>query len=127
MAYLGYRLKINGVVVPDVIMQRGSWSAKLERRLISSWTDAGGKLHESYYPDKKVSIKFSLREHNIVDHESYITYFTNKDHVAIVAWIDDTATYETVDCKINDIEWTHRVATNNDIWYNPADIEIMEY
>ena len=126
-AYDGYRLKINGVTVPNTIMTRGSWNASNKQRLIRSFTDANGTLHESYYPHKKVEITFSLREHSVEEHDSFITYFSDHSHVAIEYWDDDSATYMTFDGKISDIEWSHNTAYNDEIRYNPTDIEIVEY
>ena len=126
-AYNGYRLKINGVIVPNVIMSRGTWSASNKKRLVSSWTDANGVLHEYYYDKKQANISFTLREHTVEEHDSFITYFTDHTHVAVEYWDDDTAGYLTFDGKIEDIDWSHNIALENEIRYNPTEISILEY
>lgn len=125
--YLGYRLKIKSNSIPNHFMSRGSWSVKTFQRLINSWTDANGKVHENYYPDVKTEINFELREHNLIEHEELAQYFADKKEVFITFWNDDTCDYATFVGKIADINWQHTNALNNDINYRPTKIVITEY
>lgn len=125
--YLGYRLKIKSNSVPNHFMSRGSWSVKTFQRLINSWTDANGKVHENYYPDLKTEISFELKEHNLTEHRELVQYFADKKEVYITFWNDDKCEYDSFIGKISDIEWQHSNALSDDIQYKPVKIKITEY
>lgn len=125
--YEGYRLKINGVVFPNTFMAKGTWQClPNKRRLVNSYHTADGKRHDFYHPKAKADIRFSIRKHNLADHEQIAAFFREKYKVSITFWCDDTCAYETRICKIGDVTWTQENALSDDIFYNATSIVITE-
>ena len=128
MEYKGYRLKIDGVVFPNHYMKKGTWKALPETRLlVNSFYDSIGTLHEDYHTNKKADIAFSIKQHNISDHEVLAAFFNNKENVQIEFWNDNTSSYQSAVCKIEDFYWQHENATQDDIFYKEAKVSIVEY
>lgn len=125
--YLGYRLKIKSNSIPNHFISRGTWSARTFQRMVNSWTDANGTVHENYFPDFKTEIEFELREHNLEEHEELVQYFRDRKEVYITFWNDDSCKYDSFVGKIEDIQWQHSNALNNDILYKSAKVIITEY
>ena len=64
MAYEGYRIKINEVVIANDMIAKGSYSFKRACRVLDSYYDAAGVLHEEMSPHQSVAISFTIRERN---------------------------------------------------------------
>lgn len=129
-AFGGWRLRISGVTVPNTIMKKGSWNVSVQKRLISSYVDASGVLHEKFYEKNKTVIKFTIREHSIEDHDEIISYFPTEPsqfQPFIQFWNDNTARYGYFYGKVNDINWNHKETYNDKIWYAETEIVIEEY
>ena len=125
--YAGYRLKINGNEFPNHYMERGSWSCKPNKRLIRSWYDANGTLHEDYHESEKVEISFKVRESNLADHEAIVPFFAEHANVAIEYWDDEACAYKEGTCKIDHITWQHSNALTSEVLYKAAQVSIMLY
>lgn len=129
-SYGGWRLRISGVEVPNTIMKKGSWNVSVQKRLISSYVDASGILHEKFYENTKTVIKLTIREHSIEDHDEIISYFpieASEFTPYIQFWNDNRAMYDSFYGKITDINWNHKEVYNNQIWYAETEIVIEEY
>lgn len=127
MSYQGYRIKIGGMIFPNTYMQKGSWSCIRERKVLDKYEDAAGVTHIEYYPDKKVSISFKLKEHDSQEHLTIADYFINKDNVEIEYWSDDDEKYYTAECYIDDITWKHTGVAEKVINYESVDVIITQY
>lgn len=127
MAYAGYRLKINGAVFPNAYMQRGTWSAQFPKTLVRSWRNTAGVLKEDYYPDKKATIAFSIKEHETDEHSEIAAFFKEKENVVVEVWDDDDSEYRTIKCKIGTVKWAHSNAITSRIVYKATSIKITEY
>ncbi|MBQ0114114.1 MAG: hypothetical protein KBT03_13375 [Bacteroidales bacterium] len=125
--YLGYRVKIKSNSIPNHYISRGTWNAKTFQRLVNSWTDANGTVHENYFPTMKTEISFEIREHNLEEHREIVQYFADKKDVYITFWNDDSCEYDSFVGKIEDINWQHSNALSDDILYKSASILITEY
>lgn len=125
--YAGYRLKINGTVFPNHYMQRGSWSCLPHKRLVRSWYDANGTLHEDYHEANQVEISFKIRESNLEDHEKIVPFFTQHENVLVDYWDDEACVYKRASCKISHISWLHTNAIHSDVLYRAAQVYITSY
>ena len=125
--YAEYRLKINGTVFPNLYMERGSWSCKPNKRLVRSWYDANGTLHEDYHESEKAEISFKVRASNLADHKAIVPFFAEHENVAIEYWDDEACVYKEGIGKIDHITWQHSNALTTEIWYKAAQVNIMLY
>ena len=69
MSYLGYRVIINGITVPDNLIAKGSWNMSKPKRIVSNWKDANQIEHEDVLPNRKKDIKFSIKRRKLAEQE----------------------------------------------------------
>lgn len=65
--YDHYKLFLYGIKIQDEDIIRGSYSFHFDFRVMDSYQDATGTLHEFYSKDKKAKISFKMREHDDSD------------------------------------------------------------
>ena len=75
MAYSGYRIKIDNVILKNNDIAKGSYALGRNPRVAKSYTDISGISHEIYYPSSKTVISFSGAR--ISSHPSAVISFTN--------------------------------------------------
>lgn len=127
MAYSQYRVKINGLVIPETLIARGSYNFVKESRVIRSYTDANGTKHEDVYEDKKASIKFSLRERNLLEQLQLMGLFDKTENVPVEYWDDYSCIYQTGVFKMKAPQINHKNAVGENIEYNSTPIQLDEY
>jgi hypothetical protein len=127
MAYEGYRIKVNGNVIPNALIAKGSYKFKKISRVIASYYDAAGYLHEEKSPRERTSITFAIRERNRAEHESIIGAFLKRENVVVVYWDEESGIYREAICKIGDIDISHLNTIGGDINYAEMPISIEEY
>lgn len=124
MAYLGYRLKINGTILKNRDIAKGTFTLGKNPRVAKKWTDIQGINHEIYFPTSKTTISFSIREHLAVDHISLASYFISRD-VTVEYYDDNSDSYITRQFKVNDFKWSH--SNTNPLFYNATQITLEEW
>lgn len=124
MAYLGYRLKIDGTILKNRDIAKGTFTLGKNPRVAKRWTDIQGINHEIYFPTSKTTISFSIREHLAVDHISLASYFTSRD-VTVEYYDDNSDSYITRQFKVNDFKWSH--SNTNPLFYNATQITLEEW
>lgn len=127
MAYEGYRVKINGVAIRDNMITKGSYSIQKVSRVIASYYDSVGVLHEEKSPHIRAVIKFSIRQRNSVEHENVMAAFLVKENVTVDYWDDEESTYKTAICKIGALSIAHLNTIGGAISYADLPISIEEY
>lgn len=127
MAYEGYRVKVNDTVISNDLISKGSYKFKRISRVLASYYDAAGTLHEEKSPHKRATISFSIRERSRSEHESIIQAFSVRDNAPVVYWDDETGVYKEALCKINDLDVAHYNTVGGDIRYAAMQITIEEY
>ena len=127
MSYNGYRVKIGDTTVSNLLISSGSYSILKSRRLIRQWTDANGKDHYDYFQNPKVTIKFSLRERTLAEHESIKNLFTTYDNLYVEYWDDYDCAYKTGYFRMEEPKISHAKAPGADIRYSATPIELKEY
>lgn len=125
--YEGYRVKINGTNVSNMLIASGTYSFKKERRLVRSWTDANGVDHFDYYDKPKVTIKFSIRERNLEEHQSICGIFAAQENLSVKYWDDYTCEYKTGTFQMNEPQIKHKKGLNDEILYTSTEILLEEY
>lgn len=127
MSYLGYRVIINGITVPDNLIAKGSWEAGKPKRIVSTWKDANQIEHEDVLPNRKKEIKFSIKRRVLAEQEQIIGLFALLDHVPVTYWDDDTCSYLTGDFKMDYVPFKHENTEYGDIQYAATPIHLTEY
>lgn len=127
MMYEGYRVKINGVEVPNNLIGSGTYHYTKAKKLVRQWKDANGLDHFDYYDTKRATIKFSIRERNLAEQQSITGLFEAQENLTVEYWDDYTCTYKTGLFKMNDPVIKHRKAPGNDIWYQATQFVLEEY
>lgn len=125
--YEGYRIKINGTEVPNMLISSGSYSFKNTKRVINKYTDGNGKEHVDYYKNKKAVINFSIRKRNLEEHKSICNIFTLQENVPVTYWDDYECKYKEGKFKMNDPLIKHTKAVGTDIFYQSTAIILEEY
>ncbi len=126
MAYSGYRIKIGGTIFPNNDMAKGSYSFERSPRVSKSWDDLTGIEHETYYPDEKVTITFSIREHTASDHPLLASFFTSRS-VTVEYWNDNINDYSTGEFNIERFSWKHITVTPDGALYGATKITLKEW
>lgn len=127
MAYEGYRIKVNGSVISNDLIAKGSYKFKRISRVIASYYDAAGYLHEEKSQRTRASISFTIRERSRVEHESIINAFLKRENAVVAYWDEESGVYKETICKIGDIEISHLNTIGGDISYAGMPITIEEY
>lgn len=125
--FTGTGITINGNAFDGNFIAPNTWKVKREKRLVRSWTDMLGNIHEDYYPNKKAKISFGIRKHTEAEHEEIIAFFSSVNNVSVSFWDDSTNEYVTAVVRINVPEWLHQVTRVGGIIYAETAIEMEEY
>jgi hypothetical protein len=124
--YKGYRVKINGTEVPNMLVASGSYSYVREKRLVQAYTDGNGITHEEYYETTKALIGFALRQRNLEEQRSIKGIFAMQDTVSVEYWDDYDCEYKTGTFRMAAPKITHSKAVGSDILYNATQIVLGE-
>lgn len=126
--YDGYRIKINGVILPNEYIIATSWSNVYgEKRKLEEYNDAYGERHTKYAEHVRTSISFHIIERDVVKNLLIMPFFESKEHVLVEYYNDLTGTYETGDFSLNDPKIETKYVNDNTIWYKETAIEYEEY
>lgn len=127
MSYLGYRLKINGVTVPENHIARGSYSISANDRVIDEWQDADLVDHVSTINTRQHLINFSFREHDSPEHSVFIGYLSSTQDITVQYYDDLTDSYLTGSFHTDGVNFSHQTIRSGRIWYNETPVELKEY
>ena len=127
MSYLGYRVIINGITVPDNLIAKGSWNMSKPKRIVSNWKDANQIEHEDVLPTRKVDIKFSIKRRTLSEQESIIGILGLQESVPVTYWDDYDCTYKTGTFKMDAVTFNHENTEYGDIRYTATPIHLTEY
>ncbi len=126
MSYQGYRVKIAGIEIPNMLIASGTYSSRKEPRIAGSWTDGYGKKHIEYHSQKRTVITFSIRERNLEEQKSIKDVFANTKNVVVEYWDDFECEYKTGVFDMANITVSHKKATNENVLYNATQFKLEE-
>ena len=124
MAYRGYRIKINGITIDNMMIKRGTYYSVPTTRVISSYYDAAGGFHEELSPVKKMEIGFTIREHDVEEHAAIMPAFTGRN-VSVEYWNDTTGEYCVGVFRADDLKASHK-HTAGGIRYKEIPVKLKE-
>ena len=124
MAYLGYRLKIDGTILKNRDIAKGTFTLGKNPRVAKEWTDIQRIKHKTFFPTDKTVISFSIREHLASDHSNLASYFAARN-VTVEFYDDNSETYITKDFEVLDFDWSH--SNTNPLFYNATPITLEEW
>lgn len=122
--YQGYRIKINGEIISDFMIKRGSYNSVPKNRVLASYYDAAGGFHEELIPVKKMEIGFTIREHSAEEHLAIMSAFTGRN-VSVEYWNDTTGEYNMGVFRVDDIKVSHKY-TAGGIRYKETPVKLKE-
>ena len=127
MSYGGYRLIINGTVIDNTMIARGTYQFTKVKRMVSTWNDANLIEHQELLSNRKVEISFSLRQRTLADQETIKGIFALQENVPVTYWDDYDCTYRTSTFYMQAPKITHTNTATGDILYNATAINLVEY
>lgn len=127
MNYKGYRIKIDGFEIPNVLIAAGSYSFAKVPRVANRWNDGYGVRHKDFHESDKVTIGFSIRERTLEEHASIKEIFKNQRTVNVEYWDDYTCEYREGSFEMASVTVGHKKALNNEILYKATPIRLEEY
>lgn len=126
MAYQGYRIKVNGTIIDNMMIKRGTYYSIPTSRVIDSYYDAAGNFHEELSPVKKMEIGFTIREHDMEEHAALLSAFSTGRNVSAEYWNDTTGEYATGVFRADDMKFSHQYALPGRIRYGEIAIKLKE-
>ena len=122
--YQGYRVKVNGTIIDDFMIKRGTYYSVPTTRVVSSYYDAAGGFHEELSPVKKMEIGFTIREHNAEEHAAIMSAFPGRN-VSVEYWNDTTGEYNVGVFRVDDLKASHKHAAGG-IRYGEIPVKLKE-
>lgn len=126
MSYQGYRIKVNGRIIDNMMIVKGTYYSKPTRRVVSSYYDAAGGFHEELSPVVKMEIGFTIREHDMEEHTALLSAFSTGRNVSVEYWNDTTGSYATAVFRAEDFTTPHQYALQNRIRYGEITVLLKE-
>lgn len=127
MSYQGHRIKIGNTIVPNLLISKGTYSFKKDKREAGSWQDGNGKEHFDHFRPRQVTIQFSIKERNLEEQASISGIFATQDNLNVEYWDDYACEYATGTFRMNAPAIKHMEAPGNDIRYASTQIVLTEY
>lgn len=127
MSYQGYRIKIGDTIVPNLLISKGSYSFRKNKRVAGSWTDANGIGHYANHKARQAVIQFSIKERNLEEHQSIAPIFAAQDNLTVEYWDEYACEYVTGNFRMSEPQIKHIETPGNDIRYATAQIVLTEY
>lgn len=125
--YQGYRVKINGIIIENNMIIKGSYSTEKSRRVLSEYYDQKGIKHQELSPRETITINFTLKERNIKEQEIVMKALSVENYVEVEYWDDKKLQYELGYFKIETYKLEHKAASRTDIRYKDTPLILKEY
>lgn len=129
-----YIIKIgSSTKIPNRYIAKDSYSARYERVVANSFTNANGSTFEKYYPRQRLIVTFQTSYLPKSMFDTFKGYFndnkiTNTDDVLVTAWVPSSGSYVTQRCKISGLNPAlDRESVRFDGIYNPMSITLTGY
>ena len=122
--YQGYRIKVNGTIIDNLMIKRGTYYAIPVSRVLASYDDAAGGHHEEIHPVKKMEIGFTIREHSMEEHLAIVSAFPERN-VSVEYWNDTTGVYDVGVFRVDDLKASHK-HTAGGIRYKETPVKLKE-
>ncbi len=126
MTYLGYRLIINDITITNDLVQKGTYKAIPQKRVVDTWLDANMVEHQDVLPTRKMDISFSLRQRNLDEQDYLKGIFIVQENVSVIYWDDASCSYKTGIFRMESPEFSH-INTSGGINYEATPIHLIEY
>lgn len=125
--YMGYLLKVDGVIFPNDLILFGSFSiTPNQRQDLDSYRDSIGYLHRNILPHKPSKIEFTTKILHDADRAALENILKNRDEYSLEYWDKEykSGKFYTPDIKyeIYDID-----KASGAIRYKPVRIAMIEY
>lgn len=126
MSYMGYRVKIGDFIVSNDLIQKGTYNFVKAKRIAKTWEDANKKEHQDIVDNRKVTIKFSIRERRLEDQETLTALFAAQENLIVTYWDDYACDYKSSTFYMDAPNIQH-LNTIGGIMYAATPITLTEY
>jgi len=127
MSYAGYRIKIGNTIVPNLLVSKGSYTFKKNKREAGSWQDANGYDHFDHFKPTQVVVQFSIKERNLEEQASITGIFASQENLTVEYWDDYACEYATGTFRMTAPAIKHTEAPGDNIRYAATQIVLTEY
>lgn len=124
--YLGYRVIVNGITIPETMMIRESFATTPGERVIYTWVDANQITHEEVSETPKMYVEFTIRRRTLEEHEEILDAFEAFQNVYVTYWDDRSCSYKQGLFKMDPPQFVTYVE-RDELWYAPTAIRLTEY
>ena len=134
MAYKGYLIKIDGVILPHSFMKAETYQVTKNGQDLDSYRDANGVLHRTALAHFVAKVEFETpplkTNSDIAELMSYINpkyIMPVEKKLSVEVYIPEDDDYMTQDMYVPDIKFEIYYADANVIKYNPVRIAFIGY
>ena len=128
MAFLGYLLKINGVIFPNKFIAVETYQITPNQKTDEdSYVDGNGKLHRTVLAHERSKMEFSTPQIRESENVSLQSYFPNTVSMSAEYWNPRKHAYESGTFYTPDIVFDIFTITTTDVRYKPIRLALIEY
>lgn len=133
MAYNGYLIKINGVIIPLDYMRADTYKAQVNSSDLDSYTDANGFLHRNVLDHPSNKVEWNTITMHQRDMQAYLgilrsIYGEKRERKAMCEiYVPEWDRYHTGQFYMPDYQFTMRWASDTDILYEECRFALIEY
>lgn len=131
----GYLIKSGNDILPNHFIQYDTYNSDPNyREEIKAYRDDNTRdLYRITAEGYKTSLHFSTLPLNLEQKKAFLKFFTDHEtnalerKIQITYWNDEESTYKTGYFYRPNMKFSIRKITENDIYYNPIEIGLIEY
>jgi hypothetical protein len=133
MAYAGYLLKVNGVIIPNKYILMGSYKPTPHQETdLDSYLDGDGYLDRSVLPHDRTKIEFNTIPYMTLSDKMEMqtllpTSRKKRIKLTVEYWDDENNSYDIGDFYVPPIEYIINDASDTDIIYDSLRIALIQY
>lgn len=131
MKYEGYLIEVEGLQLPYVenanVFQNGSFQLNKESRMTNEWVDITGLVHHEETEDEITSIKFTIKERDILLQNKISSLFSKRENINVKYYDSFNDEYKEGLFYMENKEEVIGIATKDNVYYNPISISLKEY
>lgn len=129
MAFQGYLLKIEGVILPLRFIAIDNYEATPNQTMdLDTYRDTTGILHRTVVPHEPSKMEFNTPAMTLSQMTQFKTYFPmGQKKISVEYWNDKTSAYAVGDFYSPDIKFKIYRVIGTDIVYRPIRVALIEY
>ena len=129
MAFQGYLLKIEGVILPLSYIKLNTYISTPNQFLdLEATRNSNGRLIRTVAANKPSTIEFETPVLSLSEMTTFKNYFiTKREKVTVEYWNDESATYVTDSFYVPDLKYKILSINGNNIMYDSCRVAFIGY